>query len=160
MQIKIRKASITDLDTVVAFVSAMARETEGKALAPETLTAGVRAVFEDPTKGTYLIAESDGEPVGGLLITTEWSDWRNAHYWWIQSVFVSPGHRGKGVYRALHRHVETMARSEKGVCGLRLYVDTHNQTAKTVYERLGMALSGYELYEVSDMSRGDARHDG
>jgi len=148
MKIHIRKATLADTEALVRFNLALAEETEGKKLSPETLAAGVRAVFENPSRGFYLIAEHHGSPVGGLLITPEWSDWRNADFWWIQSVYVVPEARGKGVFKALYQHVEHLARSQPGVGGLRLYVDRDNEKAKGVYERLGMKPSRYEFYEA------------
>lgn len=148
MRIHVRKATLADCEALVRFNLALAQETEGRELSPETLAAGVRAVFEDPSRGFYLIAEHDGSPVGGLLITPEWSDWRNAAFWWIQSVYVVPPFRGKGVFKALYQHVKRLARAHPGVCGLRLYVDRDNQQAKGVYERLGLRPSHYDFYEA------------
>ncbi|MDH3216764.1 MAG: GNAT family N-acetyltransferase, partial [Candidatus Krumholzibacteria bacterium] len=126
---------------------AMAEETEGKRLSVDTLTPGVDAVLDDPQKGFYLIVDVDGCAAGGLLITTEWSDWRNAYFWWIQSVYVKPEYRKRGVYTALHRYVEEAAECECNVCGIRLYVDRENRRAKATYERLGMTPARYDFYE-------------
>lgn len=147
MQTDIRRATRDDRDTFIEFNRALAEETEGKALSPETLGMGVDAVFDDPEKGFYLVAEVDGRPAAGLLITTEWSDWRNAYFWWIQSVFVVPEHRKQGIYSRLHRHVEALARAEENVCGIRLYVDRENGPARATYERLGMTPARYDFYE-------------
>lgn len=124
----------------------MARETEGIALDLEVLRAGVAAVFEAPARGRYFVAETDGRVVGQLMVTYEWSDWRNANVWWIQSVYVWPEHRQAGVYRALYAHVQAEARSA-GAAGLRLYVDRRNAAAQTVYARLGMDGDHYLLFE-------------
>ena len=152
MRIDIQKATVEDIDTLVEFNRAMALETEGRSLPMDDVSRGVRAVFDSPEKGWYLIARHDGAPAGSLLVTPEWSDWRNADYWWIQSVYVRPEHRGKGIYKALHRRIEDLARKSEGVCGLRLYVDTDNSTAKTVYEKLGLAPSRYDMYEIDGLS--------
>lgn len=152
MKLEIRKATPDDIDALVEFNQAMALETEGKSLAAETLAAGVRAVFDSPARGWYLVAVQDGVRVGGLLITPEWSDWRNADYWWIQSVYVRPEFRGRGVYSALHRRVEELARRDERVCGLRLYVDSDNSAAKAVYKKMGLAPSRYDLYEIDGLS--------
>jgi GNAT superfamily N-acetyltransferase len=150
MEITVRKATPTDAAVLVRFNAAMAEETEGKKLNLEILGAGVRAVFEEPSRGFYVVAEIAGVAIGSLLVTPEWSDWRNARYWWVQSVYIDPAHRKKGVYKALHRYVEGLARESGDVCGIRLYVDSENSTAKAVYERLGMTRSRYEFFESGD----------
>jgi GNAT superfamily N-acetyltransferase len=143
----IREAVRSDANAIVRFNLAMAEETEGKRLSIPVLTAGVNSVFDDPSKGFYVVAEDGGRPVGSLLVTPEWSDWRNAFYWWIQSVYVEPASRNRGVYASLHRWVEGAARSAGRVCGLRLYVDAGNATARVVYERVGMRRSRYDFFE-------------
>jgi GNAT superfamily N-acetyltransferase len=155
----VRRAAFTDADTLVRFNRAMAEETEGKDLPLNEVSAGVRSVFEDPEKGFYIVAESDGAPVGSLLVTREWSDWRNAFYWWIQSVYVQPEHRGRGIYRVLHRHVENLARCAGNVCGLRLYVDGENSTAKAAYAKLDMVKSRYDIFESAGFTALDDHDD-
>ena len=145
--IHIREATEDDRDVLVHFNEAMARETEAKALARDRVSAGVDAVLGDPSKGFYLIAAIRDHLAGSLLITSEWSDWRNAYFWWIQSVYVDPRYRRTGVYSALHRRVEDMARSRGDVCGIRLYVDRDNARAKVTYERLGLTKGRYDFYE-------------
>ena len=147
-EISVRRARGEDLDTIVAFNAAMALETEGKTLDHATLRSGVEAVLQRGDLGFYLIAEVGEALAGQLLITTEWSDWRNAYFWWIQSVYVAEEHRRKGVYRALDSSVRSEARREGNVCGVRLYVDRSNHTAQQVYANLGMSPSHYHLYEV------------
>jgi GNAT superfamily N-acetyltransferase len=149
-----RKAVLSDLDVLVRFNLAMAAETEGKLLSAGLLTAGVRSVLDDPSKGFYVIAEGGERRVGSLLVTPEWSDWRNAFFWWIQSVYVEPASRKRGVYTRLHRFVEDAARETGGVCGLRLYVDAGNAAARSVYEKLGMKRSRYDFFESSDPADG------
>jgi GNAT superfamily N-acetyltransferase len=144
----VRPAVAADLALLVAFNAAMARETEGRALDEARLRRGVEHALSDPARGRYLVAESGGAVVGALLLTREWSDWRDGWFWWIQSVYVAPHARGQGVYAALHRHVESEARGTAGVCGLRLYVDRDNEGAQCVYEALGMSRSDYLFYEV------------
>jgi len=139
---------------IAAFNLAMARETEDKALDPERLAAGVRAVFEDPARGDYAVAELGGRVVGCLLLTREWSDWRDGTFWWIQSVYVAPEARGRGVFRALWEHVAAQARATPGVCGLRLYVERANERARSVYEAVGMRRSHYEMFEVDFAQEG------
>jgi GNAT superfamily N-acetyltransferase len=147
-EIRVRRASLADLETVILFNLAMARETEGKKLEQTRLRAGVEAALQREDLGFYLVAEIAGEVVGQLLITTEWSDWRNGYFWWVQSVYVAPEHRRRGVYRALHNHVRQEALSRQNICGVRLYVDRDNHVAQQVYRSLGMSHSHYDLYEV------------
>lgn len=135
------------MDLLVRFNAALALETEDLALDPERLRAGVRAVFDDPARGAYLVAELDGRPVGALLVTSEWSDWRAGRMLWIQSVYVEPAARGRGVYRALHERVLADARASADVRGVRLYVERGNRAAQAVYRALGMQASGYVLFE-------------
>lgn len=133
---------------LVAFNAAMALETENKVLEPAVLTAGVRGLLAHPDYGFYLVAEDEARKVAGcLLITFEWSDWRNGLFWWVQSVYVAPSHRGQGVYRALYAYVKELARAEGGVCGFRLYVEKDNAGAQETYRRMGMAKTHYLLFE-------------
>jgi ribosomal protein S18 acetylase RimI-like enzyme len=144
----LRTAQISDIEALVAFNEAMALETEGRTLDPAVLRSGVEAVFTDESKGFYVVAEDDGVIAGGLMVTFEWSDWRNRWFWWIQSVFVPPQFRGRGVYRDLYSFVKELAGEAESVCGFRLYVEKDNETAQRVYEKLGMELSDYVMYET------------
>jgi GNAT superfamily N-acetyltransferase len=148
MSLIIRAATAADVPTIARFNAAMAWETEGLKLDRERLRRGVEAVLADPNKGFYWVAELDGRPAGQMLVTPEWSDWRNGAFWWIQSVYVEPPCRGRGVFRALYEHAERLARSEPGVCGLRLYVEEHNEGAQQAYLRLGMKPTSYRIFEV------------
>jgi ribosomal protein S18 acetylase RimI-like enzyme len=143
----IRLAQTDDIHALVEFNQAMALETEGKRLGRDTLTPGVAAVFEDINKGFYVVAEEDGSVVGGLLVTYEWSDWRNKWFWWIQSVFIRPEYRGRSIYRGLYGFVKQRAAERGNVCGFRLYVEKENVHAQKVYEKLGMHSSHYLAYE-------------
>jgi ribosomal protein S18 acetylase RimI-like enzyme len=143
----IRLAQKEDAAALVEFNQAMALETEGKRLATEILRGGVEAVFHDTQKGFYVVAEEGGNIVGGLMVTYEWSDWRNSWFWWIQSVYTMPDFRGKGVYRLLYEYVKKSAAEAKDVCGFRLYVEKENTPAQKVYEKLGMEVSHYLMYE-------------
>lgn len=147
-EFSVRPAVVSDAPIIAEFQQAMAHETEGRGLDPRVLASGVRAVFDDPNRGMYYVAQRDAAIIGGLLVTYEWSDWRDGVFWWIQSVFVRVDSRGLGVYSALHRHVENLARNTPGVCGLRLYVDNENAHAQRVYSKLGMTASNYTLYET------------
>ena len=144
----IRRAAPADAAFIAESNIAMALETEGMALAPAVVHPGVAAVLADSSLGFYLIAEIGGQPAGQLMVTFEWSDWRNGLWWWIQSVYVRPEYRRRGVYSALHRHVEEAAREADGVCGLRLYVERENTTAQQVYRSLDMYPTRYHMYEV------------
>src|SRR5687768_12570434 len=143
----IRTAMISDAASLVDFNQKMALETEHKRLDTATLTAGVQAVFADANKGFYVVADDAGSIVGGLLVTFEWSDWRNKWFWWIQSVYIVPEARGRGIYRLLYDHVKAEAAKNANVCGFRLYVERENVHAQRVYEKLGMQNSIYYMYE-------------
>ena len=144
--ITIRQANADDLAAIVEFNSGMASETEGLTLDRATLTEGVRAALTDESKAICLMAEADGRPVGSLMITNEWSDWRNGPIWWLQSVYVLPEWRRHGVFRALYRHAHQLAR-DRGAKGLRLYVEFDNTVAQTTYEQVGMTRSHYLMFE-------------
>lgn len=144
---KVRDALLSDAPTLTAFNIAMARETEDKALDFDTVTSGVNRLFENPQFGFYLVAELDGQTAGSLMITYEWSDWRDGIFWWIQSVYVRPEFRRRGVFRALYAFVRDRAQENRKVCGLRLYVETANDSAQKTYGRLGMTEAGYSVFE-------------
>ncbi|MBF8248314.1 MAG: N-acetyltransferase [Bacteroidetes bacterium] len=148
MPITIRPASESDAAVIAEFNSLIAKETEDKSLPPERVTKGVEAILDDPSKGLYFVAEEDAQVVGQLMITYEWSDWRNGNFWWIQSVYVMKDYRGKGVFKSLYNHVMNLAKGRKDVCGIRLYVDKHNERARKTYEKLDMKKTDYELYEI------------
>ena len=142
----VRPARIEDADTLIDFNARMALETEGITLDRRILSPGVRAAIADPTKARYFVGEIEGRVVGMLMLTLEWSDWRNGEIWWIQSVYVHPDCRRAGVFRALYRHVEQLAR-DQGAVGLRLYVEKHNTAAQATYTSLGMNRSEYLVME-------------
>jgi len=146
-QVKIRKALRKDAATLVDFNLRMAKETEDKQLDSGVLTSGVNAVLEDPKRGFYLVAEVDGEVSGSVMVTTEWSDWRDGAFWWIQSVYIAPRFRRRGVFRALYEEVREQARNTARVCGCRLYVERENATAQATYAQLGLAETKYKVYE-------------
>ncbi len=143
----IRLAAQGETDDIVEFNQAMALETEGKRLKAEILRPGVEAVFQDDKKGFYIVAEDENSIVGGLMVTFEWSDWRNAWFWWIQSVYILPESRGNRVYSMLYDFVKAKAAAAGDVCGFRLYVENDNFHAQKVYEKLGMKASHYLMYE-------------
>lgn len=146
--IRVRGAAAADLEWLAEGAVAMAWETEHKRLAPGTVRAGIAAGLADPAKARYFVAERDGLPCGTLMLTGEWSDWRNGAWWWIQSVYVVEAERRRGVFAALYGHVEGLARATPGVVGLRLYVERDNAAALRTYEALGMRDAGYDLYEA------------
>ena len=146
-KIYIRQATRNDIDIIVRFNSEMAYETENIILSQQKLVKGVTAVFDDSTKGFYIVAECDGTVVGQAMITYEWSDWRNAIVWWIQSAYILPDYRKIGVFRSIFEQIKLLAK-ESNACGLRLYVDKDNIIAKKAYKNLGMEESHYDLYEM------------
>ena len=146
--ISVRPACRDDVSLMARWAEAMALETEDKQLKPDMLRRGIQIAVDDPTRGLYFIADIAGEPVGTLMLTYEWSDWRCSWWWWIQSVYIVPAHRRKGVYRALYAHVLAMAKAREDVRGLRLYVERENSNAQRTYEFLGMLDAGYRMYEV------------
>ena len=145
--LRMRAAGPHDAPLLAQFNIAMARETEGKRLLPAVVGAGVRRMLAEPSLGFYLVAEAGGEVAGSLMVTTEWSDWRNGRFWWIQSVYVRPAWRRRGVFRALYRHLAEHAEREPDVCGFRLYVERENAAAQSTYFALGMAGTDYLLFE-------------
>jgi GNAT superfamily N-acetyltransferase len=151
MSINVRPATTADVDTLVAGNVSMALEAEHKHLDPDTVARGVRAVFDEPGRGRYYVAEVGGNVVGQAMYTYEWSDWRNGNFWWLQSVYVAPVARRTGVFRAIYRHLERLAQADPGVCGLRLYVERINERAQQTYRSCGMVDAGYVVMEV-DMS--------
>ena len=146
-RVVVRLAQPQDRDAIAAFNQAMALETEGRSLDLATVQAGVAQLMARPALGFYVVAEVATEPVACLLVTSEWSDWRNGLFWWIQSVYVHPQHRRQGLFRRLYDQVETLARQQGDVCGLRLYVEKDNAQAQATYHALGMAPTPYQVYE-------------
>ena len=144
---QIRLATKSDSVNLIAFNQAMAMETENKRLDSDILSAGVLSIFDDDKKGFYVVAESDERIVGGLMITYEWSDWRSGWFWWIQSVYIEPEYRGRGIYSELYSFVKNRAREVGGVCGFRLYVEKDNRHAQDVYRKLGMEETYYQMFE-------------
>jgi ribosomal protein S18 acetylase RimI-like enzyme len=148
MNTSIRTARIDDARFLAAGNIAMALESEHTRLDPATVTRGVTAVLEDSGKGRYFVAERGGRPVGQLMVTSEWSDWRNGNFWWIQSVYVLPEARRMGVFRSMFSHLERLARGDPAVCGIRLYVERENVRAQATYRHSGLEDAGYVVMEV------------
>ncbi len=144
----VREATPSDIDALVDFQQSMAQETEGKSLDPDLLLEGVSSVFLSPSRGFYLVAEVEGRVAASLLITYEWSDWRNATFWWIQSVYVGTRLRRRGVFKAMHNYVCDLASSRDDICGIRLYVDRNNLVAQQAYASVGMSKSHYDMFEI------------
>jgi len=142
-----REATVAEVPVIVGFQVAMARETEDLDLDREVCTRGVQAVFDDTSRGRYFVAEEGGEVVASLMITYEWSDWRNGNVWWIQSVYVRPSFRGKRVYAGLYEHVQQQVKADESLRGIRLYVDRRNVSAQQVYTKLGMNGEHYQVFE-------------
>jgi GNAT superfamily N-acetyltransferase len=154
--IRIRKATFGDVEVIAEFNEQLAQETEGLLLNKQQLRQGVENVLADTAKGAYWLAEVNGNVVGLVLVTTEWSDWRNGFFWWIQDVFVKKEWRGRGVFQALFEFVHQQAAEHPDVCGLRLYVEAQNARAKRVYQWLGMEHTHYEVYEA-DLRKSNPR---
>ena len=153
MSIPIRPAFLADAPLLADWAKAMAFETERKILADDDISPGVRRAIEQVGLARYFIAELDGRPAGCLMLTYEWSDWRNGLWWWIQSVYVKPECRRQGVYRALYAHVQALAENDGDVQGIRLYVEKENQTAQQTYLSLGMHDSHYRVFEQTTRKR-------
>jgi ribosomal protein S18 acetylase RimI-like enzyme len=148
MSFHIVPAQESDADIIIDFNQQMAVETEDRRLPDDVIGPGVRSILSDVQKGLYLLAKDDqGKIVGQLMVTYEWSDWRNGTFWWIQSVYVAPAARRQGIYRRLHEEVRKLARATGQACGIRLYVEKENLGAQKTYEDIGMKHSHYLMYE-------------
>ena len=145
--IEIRLAVSADVETIAHFNIALCRETEGRELDPVTVTNGVGRFVAESKRGKYFVAIIDGQVVGQAAHTFEWSDWRNGEIWWIQSVYVHPKFRGHGVFRALFTHIKNLGEADVDCCGLRLYMERENETARESYRRLGFSETGYVVFE-------------
>src|SRR5687767_9302131 len=150
-QLIIRAANLDDVESIITFSAAMARETENRRLDEARLREGTLSLLNTPSYGFFMVAElRDGDQrklIGQLMITYEWSDWRNGVFWWIQSVYVDPAWRRQGVFRRMHDVIVGQAKEDPRVCGIRLYVEQDNRTAQTVYQRVGLSPSAYAVYE-------------
>ena len=155
MTLHIRPARAEDADLLARWAQAMALETENKILPDADVRPGIARGIADPTLARYFVAERDGVPAGTLMFTFEWSDWRNGLWWWIQSVYVPPEFRRQGIYRALYAYVRALAQADAGVCGIRLYVEKDNRSARSTYEALGMQDAHYRIYEQDIRPPGD-----
>ena len=151
-EVLIRPARTDDIEVIAGFSAAMALETEGRALDRERLRQGTRSLLATPAHGFFMVAEqrgaADSRVVGQLMVTYEWSDWRNAVFWWIQSVYVDPTWRRRGIFRRLHAAVMATAKADPKVCGVRLYVESANRVAQEVYRRVGLQPSSYAVFET------------
>jgi len=154
----IRNATAADAGALAEFNRRMALETEGLSLPPPVVLSGVKAVFEDPARGFYVVAETPRGLVAALMITREWSDWRDGELWWIQSVYVRPSFRRRGVYRSLYRHITDCAERARYVRGLRLYVERDNRIAQQTYAALGMRETRYKVFEHLKSGRRFVHH--
>ncbi len=146
-QATVRNATLEDAQTLADFNRGIAMETENRALIPAVILSGVKAVFENPARGFYVVAEVRGGLVASLMVTTEWSDWRNGELWWIQSVYVARQWRRRGLYRLLYDYVKQLAAQDQNVCGFRLYVERENRVAQKTYAALGMSETRYKVFE-------------
>lgn len=144
----IREANINDVEKIIENNYNLAFQTENKKLNLESLRKGVENLIKDESKGKYFVYILDGEIRGQLMITKEWSDWRNGDIWWIQSVYVEKEYRKKGIFKELYEFVENIVKRDENICGLRLYVEKDNEVAKEVYNKMGMKDAGYMIYEL------------
>ena len=142
----ITRGAVCDIESIVQFQADMAMESEGCVLDKEKVTKGVTSAILDDSKGVYWVAKFEKRPIGSLMLTREWSDWNNEWYWWIQSVYVIPEFRRKGVYKAMYQNVKDAAKANN-VSQIRLYVDKTNVSAQKVYQNLGMQESHYLMFE-------------
>ena len=146
MDIEFRRATPDDAAVIAQFSADMALESENLTLDRERVRNGVEAALCDPSKGFYILAVLDGVIVGQSMVTFEWSDWSNGMRWWVQSVYVRPDCRRRGIYRGLFDYLIALARAEGTVCAIRLYVHRENRAAQTVYRHLGFADERYLVY--------------
>lgn len=144
---EVRLARLEDWEAIAEFNTRLAAETEGKSLKPEVIAAGVRTLLGDSRHGCYFVAEAAETVIGQIMYTREWSDWRNGEIWWLQSVYVLPEFRHRGVFRALYQHLENLAKSSPDVIGLRLYVESHNSRAQQAYLQFGFCDASYTVME-------------
>jgi GNAT superfamily N-acetyltransferase len=145
--IEIRPATQEDSKYIIDFQQKMAMETEQVVLDPLVIAEGLKRLFEDPAKGTYYVAVEDSEVIGCMMTTYEWSEWKCGNVLWIQSVYISPAHRGKGVFKKMYGYIKSLVTPGSGYRGIRLYVDKSNAAAQSVYEKLGMNGDHYQVYE-------------
>ena len=155
INIEIRQANPSDAPVIAEFNLRLAEETENLRLEPACVRSGVDAILRDPAKGLYFVAEVQGTVVGQVMITYEWSDWRNGDLWWLQSVYVKTEFRRQGIFRMLFDHLQKLALARKDVAGLRLYMHADNTRARSSYEKLGMKRTRYEVFEL-DLARNHA----
>ena len=152
--LQIRPATMADVETISAFNIALAKETEARTLDGQILQAGVETILQDPSKGWYAVAvnlhdSAQSKVIGQVLITYEWSDWRNGNFWWLQSLYVDPQYRHQGVFRQLYDYVHKQAQANpERVCGFRLYVERDNQQAHQAYTHIGFQKTAYQMHEI------------
>lgn len=148
MSLTIRRAEPGDAETIARFNRRIAEETEDLCLPAHVVARGVERLLDDESKGQYWVADDEGEIAGQLMVTYEWSDWRDGRVWWIQSVYVAPSYRRQGVFTALYDRVKQAVLDDDDACGLRLYVEENNERAQSTYRALGMNLTHYRVMEV------------
>jgi GNAT superfamily N-acetyltransferase len=146
-EIEIREAESAEWQVIAGFQIKMAKETEDELLDSDTVSGGVQAVFNNPELGRYYVAEAEGQIIASLMITYEWSDWRNATVWWLQSVYVIPAYRNMGVFRQMYQYIQQLAIQRRDVSGIRLYMVSENYTAGQVYQKMGMDGKKYRMFE-------------
>jgi len=148
----VRRALDGDIPSIVRFNLSMALETESLVLEPDIIQKGVETVFRENSHGFYIVCEVEEQVQACLMITYEWSDWRNGLFWWIQSVYVEKDFRKKGLYKLMYSFIKSLTDKNDGIAGVRLYVDDDNRKAQNVYKKLGMLKTNYQLFEYSKVN--------
>jgi GNAT superfamily N-acetyltransferase len=148
-ELLVRDAREADIETLAKFNIALAWETEQKKLELPVVTRGLQTLLKNPEHGFYTVGEVAGRVVGCIMITYEWSDWRCARFWWVQSVYVDPEFRRQGVFRRLYEHLKQKAKADPDVCGFRLYVEESNFAGQSTYAGVGMEEISFKFFEES-----------
>ena len=98
----------------------------------EDVLKGTTSLLNRPSFGRYFVAYQASSPstiMGMMMIHFETSFEVGGLIWWINSVYVHPDHRQKGVFRALYDHIVAIARATDNIKCVRLYVEYANKKA-------------------------------